>query len=118
MAKIGKLASEITKQLQTYSKIVGQEVEKATDDVTKQAVKDIKSTSPVKTGAYAAGWTRKKVQGGYIVHNRTNYQLTHLLEFGHAKVGGGRVAGKVHIRPAEERAIKEFEHRIEKAVKQ
>ena len=56
-----------------------------------------------------------------IIHNRTDYQLTHLLEKGHIlKRGGrtlGRVPAKVHIAPVEERAIKNLEEAIEKIAK-
>lgn len=117
VAGIKDLAKQINNQLESYSRLVQEEVDKASDDVTKEAVQEIKSASPVKTGKYAAGWTRKKVPGGYIIHNRTQYQLTHLLEHGHAKASGGRVSGRVHIRPAEERAVRKFEERIEKAAR-
>ena len=75
-------------------------LEETKTDLAKGAVKQLKETSPKRTGKYAAGWTRKKKGKTIIVHNR-RYQLTHLLEKGHAKRGGGRVAARVHIAPVE-----------------
>ncbi|MGM0807531.1 MAG: HK97 gp10 family phage protein [Bacillota bacterium] len=118
MIKIDDLSKEIAKQLTLYTESVKDEVEQAQDDVTKETVALLKSTSPKGSrGKYAKGWSRKKVDGKWVVYNRTNYHLTHLLEHGHAKRNGGRVAAKVHIRPAEEKAVKEFTDRVEKAVK-
>lgn len=115
--KIGNISKEIASQLASYTSEVKGEVIKATDEVSKGIVDELKLKSPNDTGIYAKGWRRKKQGEGYIVHNSTDYQLTHLLEHGHVKINGGRVPAKVHIRPVEEKAVKEFESRVERAIK-
>jgi hypothetical protein len=121
VVKIGRLTDEIVSQLQRYSKVVSEEVNQITDDLTKEAVVKIKDNirkaKLVKTGDYLRGWTRKKVPGGFVIHNRTDFQLTHLLEYGHVMSNGGRTAGVAHIRPVEVWIEKEYEKRIEKAIR-
>ena len=51
-----------------------------------------------------------------MIYNKDHYQLTHLLERGHAKRSGGRVEGRPHILPAEERAKNAFIVRIKEVV--
>lgn len=118
MTNINNLASEIAKQVKLYTQEVKEEIDKGKQYVSKELVKNLKRDSPEKTGSYQKGWRVKKEKRSNKIHNKTDYQLTHLLEKGHAKRNGGRVAPKVHIRPNEERAVKEFEKRIKGAIKQ
>lgn len=115
--KIGNLVNEITRAVQQYTQDVKDEVEKAADEISNNMVKAIKHGSPKLTGNYAKGWGRVKTKNGFIIRNRTDYQLTHLLEYGHAMRSGGRVAAHVHIRPVEEHYVKQFEKRVEKVIK-
>jgi len=121
--KIDQLAAEIAKGLAEYSQEVVEKVNVSSEKVGKAAVKRLKQTSPKRYGKYAKSWAMKTERGVGQAHKRIihvkapHYRLTHLLEHGHAKVGGGRVEGKPHIRPAEEQVMKEFVAEVEEAIK-
>jgi hypothetical protein len=125
MAKISidKLAAELAKELSKYSQEVIEKVNISSDRVGKAAVKQLRQTSPKKTGKYAKSWkmtTENEIGQPHkrIVHVKApHYRLTHLLEHGHAKRGGGRVEGKPHIRSAEEMVIQEFVAEVEEAIR-
>ncbi|WP_088265605.1 HK97 gp10 family phage protein [Bacillus mycoides] len=108
-------ASEITRELQRYAHVVEEELITAQEEVADVAVEKLKQKSPKKTGGYRKGWRKKKDGQSIVVHNSKG-QLTHLLENGHAKVGGGRVPAQVHILPVEEYVINELPRRIERAL--
>lgn len=115
--KVDQLANEISKALREYTTEVEDGLEEVKKEVAKEGVKQLKKTSPKLTGDYAKGWRVKRVGTAQVIHNATDYQLTHLLEKGHAKRGGGRVPPKVHIAPVEEKVIEEFEKRVEKVIR-
>lgn len=118
MASINDLANEITRELQRYANIVEEDMEVTKEKVANDLVNELKQKSPKNTGKYGKGWRKKTDGSAIVVHNALKPQLTHLLEKGHAKAGGGRVPAKVHIAPAEEKAINEFTELIEGAIQQ
>lgn len=115
------LDKAMAKILDEYGENVTEATKKAVMTVAKQTQKEIKSKSPVRRhngGKYRKGWTvtqSKPSRTGTeaIVHNRSRYQLTHLLEKGHAKRNGGRTKPIVHIAPAEEHAIENIRKAVE-----
>ena len=120
-ASIDDFADEILKELKEYSNAVNAEL-KAVALKTAQAARDIvMDTSPVDSGAYSRSWTRTKTDESstsiqYTVHSKNRYQIAHLLEFGHAKRGGGRVAAIPHIAPAEKYAMEMMSEEIERCL--
>jgi len=113
---ISQIANEINRSLREYANGVGDEIEEIAERLAKEGVRKLKATSPVRNGKYRRGWRAKKVNGVWTVYNATSYQLTHLLENGHAKVDGGRVSPVVHIRPVEEQLIEDFMREVERAI--
>ena len=117
MAKSGSISVQMAELLDEVDKEVQESARKNIDGVAKESVQKLRNTSPVKTGSYAKGWSTKK-QGDMdvVVYNRTDYQLTHLLENGHVirnkKGTYGRAPAHKHIKPVEEWAIDELPRRI------
>lgn len=119
--KIDSLSSEVMKELEKYADVTTENVKKAVQKVGKTVRDEIKASAPSDTGKYGKSWSVKTVRETsssleLVVHSRNRYQLTHLLEFGHAKRGGGRVSSRPHIANAEEKAIKVFEEEIKEAI--
>lgn len=118
---IGSLSKEVIRELKTYAKVTTGKVKEAVKNVSKTVKEDIENTAPKRTGKYAKSWAVKTVKETenaltLVVHSKNKYQLTHLLEYGHAKRGGGRVEARAHIKLAEEKAVKSFEEKIREAI--
>lgn len=119
---VSQMADVIMEGLEEYAQLAADDMKKAVKKAGTQARKDIQENAPVKTGAYAKSWAAKTTKETanameIVVYSRNRYQLAHLLEFGHAKRGGGRVAGRSHIAPAEQDGIKQLEKDIERSLR-
>lgn len=116
---VDQLASEVMSGLEEYAELAADVLKKEIQEAGKTAKKQIEATAPRRTGRYAKSWAVKKVSETsnsleVTVHSKNRYMLTHLLENGHAKRGGGRVAAIAHIAPAEEAAVQSLEQNIER----
>lgn len=110
-------SKQVQEALSDYQNDVVKIVQKEVPAVGREAAKRLRSESPQRTGRYAKGWTSKseitRLGASSTVYGKTGtYQLAHLLENGHAKRGGGRVAPIVHIHPVEDWAADEIQSRI------
>ncbi len=120
--KIPDFQKEIQKILDDYGDNLTEQTRQAVTKVAEIAKKEIQSGSPVRTSKYRSGWTVKtdatsRLRTETVIYNRSKYQLTHLLEKGHALRQGGRAPAYPHIRPAEEHAVKNMKEAIEQIAK-
>ena len=126
------LLREINDVLLAYGLSVDETMQKAIDEVSKQAVLELRAASSENGWKnYARGWVYeskadKKGIRRNVLYNKKYGQLTHLLENGHEKIlwgkkpvsVGTRVSGKPHIKPVADMIEKELPKEIEKALSQ
>lgn len=120
--KVDELARVVMEGLQEYTDLATEDMKAAVKKAGNETKKDIQANAPEDTGAYKKSWavkTTKETSNAMevTVHSRNRYQLAHLLEFGHAKRGGGRTRAFPHIAPAEQRAAELLEREVEAALK-
>lgn len=118
---VSKAAEEIARALTEYDQNISDMIKKITADVAKENVDELRRTSPNLTGDYSKGWrqrqsySNKRTQRN-TVYNATDYQITHLLEHGHASRNGGRVRAIPHIAPVEQKNTETLRKRIEAVI--
>ncbi len=115
------VSAQLGKILEQYGRKADEAVEKSAKRAGRDTAKDLKNTSPKRTGAYASSWTTKVTRSSgklvsVTVYNKEHYQLTHLLENGHVtknkKGEYGRTRSIKHIQPAEQEGIQNFEQLV------
>ncbi len=118
---ISQLSAAVMEAVREYADTATEEVKQAVTETGDTVRDEIRRNAPKDTGRYARSWTVKKTKETsqsltVTVHSKDHYQLAHLLEFGHAKRGGGRVAAQPHIAQAEEHGIEQLEEKLRKAL--
>lgn len=126
---VDNMASAILQELEKYRDVTDEAVEKGVSETAKEAVKELRNAHPSGSGRYGS-WDKKYNKGWKVmqtkrdkryhkkatIHNETDYQLTHLLEKGHALRQGGRAQAFPHIAPVAEKCEDELIQNIKKWV--
>lgn len=117
--KVSELSGAIERELTLYMETSTETVKNAVRETAEDIRNEIRSGAPVgKSGMYAKSWRTRQTEDTptsttYTVYaGKGGYPLAHLLEFGHAKRGGGRTKAIPHIKPAEEHGAAELEAKI------
>lgn len=125
MARVraNKIDVAIKKILDEYGEEVNAHIKEATHKIALAGARELRATAKTTfdgTGKYAKGWRTWSEASKYTqketIYNKSLPGLPHLLEHGHAKRGGGRVQGRAHIKPVEEKLINDFETQIMKGL--
>lgn len=113
---IDEMGNIIQKEFEEYVELTTAQVKTICKEVADDVCDKIKEKAPVNTGAYKKSWGITQTENSslgtkYTVHSKTRYQLTHLLENGHAKRNGGRTKAQPHISIGEALAIKKLKEK-------
>ena len=116
-----RMAEAVMEGLLEYAELAADVMKDCVKKAGNTVKKETQAGAPVRTGKYKKSWTVKRQRETsntleVVVHSRNRYQLTHLLEKGHAKRGGGRVKAVPHIAPAEEKGVRELEEGIKRGL--
>lgn len=126
--KVDQLAKEIEKTLTDFIGVTEEACDKGVRETAKDAVQALRNAHPSGSGQYGSwdeynsGWrvmqtkTDKRYHRKATIHNETDYQLTHLLEKGHALANGGRARAFPHIAPVAERCESDLLQNIKKHI--
>lgn len=119
---IDQLAAAITDAVREYTEDVSEAIEDKVEQTAEEVRDAAERDAPKHTGKYAKGFkvTKQRLPGGRVrcvVWNKKHYRRVHLLEFGHAKRGGGRVKAYPHLRPAYDKHVRDLESGIGRIIR-
>lgn len=118
---VDQMADAIMDGLLEYAELATDTMKDCVKKAGNTVKKETQANTPVKSGRYKKSWAVKRQKETsttleMVVHSRNRYQLTHLLEKGHAKRGGGRVKAMPHIGLAETQGIRVLEDSIRRGL--
>lgn len=118
---VDQMAETVMEGLLEYAELATDVMKDCVKKAGNTVRKETQANAPVKSKRYQKSWAVKKQKESsnaleVVVHSRNRYQLTHLLEKGHAKRGGGRVRAIPHIAQTEEKGIRELEEGIRRGL--
>lgn len=119
-----ELQDAVKDALSEYGDAVLDVLSDAIEKTAEETAEDLKSAGSFKGKKYRKTWKSEiEINRGGVsatVYNAKNYQLTHLLEFGHAIKSGGRTVGQTrafpHIEAENEKAQKRVLELLEEGV--
>ena len=116
---VDTLADDVKKIIEDYEGEATNLTKEVVRKIGQKGVQALKSASGIfgGTGKYASGWSSRveetRMGATATLYNAKVPGLPHLLEHGHAKRNGGRVSGRVHIKPVEDELEKAFTQELE-----
>lgn len=119
---------QINEILNDYKDDIQQGISSIAQEIAKEDVNKLKNTTTtykVRSGKYNKGWTVKTTRGmnsiSCVVHNKDQYQLTHLLEYGHQIKRNGTKVGDAkayqHIEPVEKQSNEKYSREVESLIR-
>jgi hypothetical protein len=119
---ISTMDKAIAGALEEYNADVQSKIRTLVDNAMRKLVKLTKATAPRDTGEYVKHIASKTTSDTPTNYAKTWYvrgeraYLTHLLNFGHAKVNGGRVEGTHFLQKAVTQVTEKYLQQVEEAV--
>lgn len=123
--QIDKLSDAIMQELEDYSEDVAKAMKESVKKASEDCMTEIKNhiTFTQRSGKYVKSFKLKTSYEDENTLRKTwyvsgkEYRLTHLLEYGHAKVNGGRTRAFPHIKYGEKIANENLVKYIKGAIK-
>ena len=119
---VDQLSEEIRTTLENYNKVVVDGTKQKAKESMDRLVKQTKATAPKHRTRYVNHISSKQTRDDNFGAEYTwyvtgsEYRRSHLLENGHAKKNGGRVAGTHFIKNASDPILEEYVRAVEEVI--